>query len=180
MDFFQSEINSFEDDSLSHWNADDVQIWSSERFVSFLENQCGLTRSNPTKGRIFNFHEDTYFTLQELIDRGSIHPPFPITYIDAHSDMAYDTSISYYRFLKTLSNVNKGEFKRRRLASGFVRFLILLFRKARKSSRSARRGSTVLHLCTQVRSGALLVTKLLKPISMLNFHSLNFTVKISN
>ena len=118
MDFFQSEINAFEDDSLIHWNDDNVQVWNDERFVSFLENQCGLSKSNPTKGRIFNFHQSTYFTLKELINSGMIQPPFSITHIDAHSDMAYDTSISYYRFLKTLSNVNKDEFEQKTLFDG--------------------------------------------------------------
>lgn len=118
MDFFQSEINSFDDDSLIHWNNDNVEIWAEDRFVTFLENQCGLSKKERIKGKIFNFHKETYYTLQNLIGSGIVRPPVSITHIDAHSDMAFDTSIKYYRFLKTLNKDNKTDFESKTLFDG--------------------------------------------------------------
>ncbi len=115
MDYFQSDINSFEDDSLIHWENSEVEIWDEERFVNFLEKQCGLSKKERIKGKIFNFHVDTYFTIRDLIKHGEATPPCSITHIDAHSDMAFDTSIRYYRFLKTLAHENKKDFESRTL-----------------------------------------------------------------
>ena len=118
MDFFQTEINSFDDDSLIHWNNDCVEIWDKDRFISFLELQCGLSKKERIKGRIFNFHKNTYYVIQDLIESGRVQPPISITHIDAHSDMAFDTSIRYYRFLKTLNKDNNADFERKTLFDG--------------------------------------------------------------
>lgn len=118
MDFFQSKINSFEGDSMAHWNDETVSVWSDEQFISFLENECGLSKQNKIKGKIFNFHKDTYFTVQNLIEQGYLTTPFSITHIDAHSDMAFDTNINYYRFLKTFSDENKDAFEQHKLFDG--------------------------------------------------------------
>ena len=110
MDFFQSDIHFWGDDSSLHLIDDSFSVWEEERFIDFIENRCGLSLDKPLRGRIFNSHVETYWFCKELMDKGELCCPFHITHIDAHSDLAFSMSTQNYRFFKSFALENKQRF----------------------------------------------------------------------
>lgn len=110
MDFFQSEVHCWGDDSLIHLVDDSFSVWEEERFIDFIENRCGLSKDKPFRGRIFNSHADTYWFCKQLIDSGDLCCPFNITHIDAHSDLAFSRSFQNYNFFKSFASENRQRF----------------------------------------------------------------------
>lgn len=54
---------------------------------AFLENQCGLSRTAPKPGRIFETHDGALRFWEEQIAAGRLTAPFDVTHVDAHSDL---------------------------------------------------------------------------------------------
>lgn len=61
--------------------------WSEDAVRRFLEENCGLDRSRPIPGRLFETHDEALVFWSELIDAGRLTLPFEVTHIDAHSDL---------------------------------------------------------------------------------------------
>jgi len=111
MDFFQSEIHNNDIDSNFHLEDENFKVWNEKKFIDFIENKCGLSKKSKIKGRVFDYHVETYWFVKELIDNHLLTVPFDLTHIDAHSDMGLSSSISYYNFLDTFSKENKDTFE---------------------------------------------------------------------
>ena len=62
--------------------------WAEQRVRDFLETNCGLSKTEPLPGRIFETHDGALLYWQELMEKGKLQPPFAVTHIDAHSDLA--------------------------------------------------------------------------------------------
>lgn len=61
--------------------------WDEERVRNFLEIQCGLDKSWPVPGRIFETHDQALDFWEERINDGTLSVPFEVTHVDAHSDL---------------------------------------------------------------------------------------------
>jgi len=61
--------------------------WAEEAVRRFLEEQCGLSRENPTRGAIFPTHDGALLYWRDRILDGSLTKPFHVTHVDAHSDL---------------------------------------------------------------------------------------------
>lgn len=71
--------------------------WTEMQVISFLEDQCGLSKDNRVPGRIVSQHHEAFFFWRELIQNNSLQSPFELVHVDAHSDMGYaDLTAMYY------------------------------------------------------------------------------------
>lgn len=61
--------------------------WSEADVRRFLEDCCGLDRSRPIPGRVFDTHDKALYFWQERIENGTLTVPFAVTHADAHSDL---------------------------------------------------------------------------------------------
>jgi hypothetical protein len=61
--------------------------WETEEVRRFLEDNCGLSKTDPITGRIFPTHDGALLLWHELMKKGELTAPFSITHIDAHSDL---------------------------------------------------------------------------------------------
>ena len=61
--------------------------WEASAVRAFLENQCGLSRTAPKPGRIFETHDQALTFWEEQIAAGRLTAPFDVTHVDAHSDL---------------------------------------------------------------------------------------------
>lgn len=61
--------------------------WSESAVRQFLEQNVGISRDKPVRGRIFETHDKALLYWRELIEKGSLKPAFSVTHIDAHSDL---------------------------------------------------------------------------------------------
>ncbi|MCR4621069.1 MAG: UPF0489 family protein [Clostridiales bacterium] len=61
--------------------------WEEARVRRFLEENCGLSRSRPIPGRIFETHDLALDFWQDMLSRGRLTAPFRVTHVDAHSDL---------------------------------------------------------------------------------------------
>lgn len=61
--------------------------WEASAVRAFLENQCGLSRTAPKPGRIFETHDGALRFWEEQIAAGRLTAPFDVTHVDAHSDL---------------------------------------------------------------------------------------------
>lgn len=61
--------------------------WEASAVRAFLETQCGLSRTTPKPGRIFETHDGALRFWEEQIAAGRLTAPFDVTHVDAHSDL---------------------------------------------------------------------------------------------
>ena len=61
--------------------------WEEERVCSFLEKNCGLSRSRRIPGEVFATHDMALAFWQDRIRSGELTVPFWVTHVDAHSDL---------------------------------------------------------------------------------------------
>lgn len=61
--------------------------WDETRVRAFLEINCGLSKSEPIPGRVFETHDGALALWAELIGSGKLTVPFSVTHVDAHSDL---------------------------------------------------------------------------------------------
>lgn len=104
MDFFQTGIHCWEKDSDCFLADEEISLWTDEEIICFLEKSCGLNRTDKIKGRIVKHHVEAYSFWNELVDADKGIAPFEVTHIDAHSDLAYSSSIPFYKFIKSLND----------------------------------------------------------------------------
>ena len=61
--------------------------WPADQVRLFLERDCGLSRNDPIPGRVFDTHDGALRYWAELMKQRSLHAPFHVTHVDAHSDL---------------------------------------------------------------------------------------------
>ncbi|MGX8710941.1 MAG: hypothetical protein ACQGTM_11935 [bacterium] len=110
MDYFQTGIHTDDIDSERYLNDDSIQVWSQHDFISFLHNQCKLSRENRVPGRIVKHHVEAYYYWNYLIQKGQLDHPFKVIHIDAHSDLGFSINLPFYKFLKSLDSKDCNEY----------------------------------------------------------------------
>ena len=66
-----------------------AQPYSDAEVVSFLEEQCGLSRENPVPGAIFETHDQALDFWAARMAEGRLTVPFEVVHVDTHSDLAF-------------------------------------------------------------------------------------------
>lgn len=61
--------------------------WPEAEVCRFLEEQCGLSASQPIPGAVFETHDDALRFWLARMEDGSLTAPFHVTHVDAHSDL---------------------------------------------------------------------------------------------
>ena len=96
LDFFINDIANFRSDYGERLDDDEYFPWEEEKVRRFLEEQCGLTKENRIKGRIFEHHHEAFYYWRELIEENLLEVPFDVIHIDAHADLGLgDASWAY-------------------------------------------------------------------------------------
>ena len=90
--------------------------WSEADVRRFLEECCGLDRSRPIPGRVFDTHDKALYFWQERIADGTLTVPFAVTHADAHSDLG----IGYPGTAPVLSGVLPVRFPERTDVSRYL------------------------------------------------------------
>jgi UPF0489 domain len=102
LDFFLSDI-AFCCGGSSRLSSADYLPWSEERVRRFLENQCGLDRTNPIPGKVVTHHHEVFHDWRRLIEGGRLATPFDVVHIDAHADLGLGDSSYWYIMTDLLS-----------------------------------------------------------------------------
>lgn len=63
--------------------------YSNEKVIDFLERQCGLSRSHPLPGAIFDTHDKALDFWRARMQEGLLSAPFDVVHVDTHSDLAF-------------------------------------------------------------------------------------------
>jgi len=99
LDFFQDgRFMYLADDEDKRLSAKEAQPWDKEKVIDFLEKNCGLSKKQKIKGKIFTHHQEAFFELRELSALRELETPFALNHIDAHADLGMgggDTSWTY-------------------------------------------------------------------------------------
>jgi len=97
LDFFQdSRFLYLADDENKRLSAKEAKPWKKEKVVSFLENNCCLSKRQKIKGKTFIHHHEVFFEFRKLIKLGELEIPFELNHIDAHADLGMgDASWAY-------------------------------------------------------------------------------------
>lgn len=97
LDFFQDgRFTDLADDEDKRLSAEQALPWGKEKVITFLEKNCGLSKKQKIKGKIFTHHHEVFFELRELIKRCELKIPFELNHIDAHADLGmWDASWAY-------------------------------------------------------------------------------------
>ena len=61
--------------------------WEEKKVVAFLEEQCGLSLSDPVPGAVFETHDGALTYWRDRMAEGRLAVPFHVTHVDAHSDL---------------------------------------------------------------------------------------------
>jgi len=86
LDFFLSEPCPFAD--VGCRPSDDCAVpWSEVQVRQFLEQNLGLDRCHPLRGRVFDTHEGALLFWQDMWEKGVLTSPFEITHVDTHTDL---------------------------------------------------------------------------------------------
>lgn len=109
MDFFQTGIHCFKNDSDNFLADENIEVWENKKIIDFLENSCGLNKNNKIKGRIVKHHAEAYSFWKGIINDCKYIVPFEVTHIDAHSDLAYSSSVPFHKFIKSLDSKESQE-----------------------------------------------------------------------
>jgi hypothetical protein len=103
MDFFLDNIANFRNFDGERLSDLDYKPWNVEAVINYLENNCGLNKSNKVQGAIFAEHVGVFHVLRKLIDKKLVHIPFEIVHIDAHADLGLGDSAWHYIYSTLLS-----------------------------------------------------------------------------
>ena len=70
---------------------DRAQPWEENEVRRFLEEQCGLDRARPTRGRAFTEHDELFVHLRGEIENGRLPTSLGFVHADAHADLGIQT-----------------------------------------------------------------------------------------
>lgn len=83
-------------------NEYDDFVWSEERVRAFLENNLGLSKEHPQKGRVIIGHNEALTFWKELILKGDLSIPFEVVHVDSHADLGLGYTSSWKHIIKYL------------------------------------------------------------------------------
>lgn len=83
-------------------NEYDSFVWSEERVREFLENNLGLSKEHPKKGRVIIGHNEALTFWKELILKGELSIPFEVVHVDSHADLGLGYTSSWKHIIKYL------------------------------------------------------------------------------
>jgi hypothetical protein len=63
---------------------------------TFLESQCGLSKTSPIKGKVFEYHHEVFKWWRQQIQTGELRAPFHCIHVDAHSDLGMGDASYFY------------------------------------------------------------------------------------
>jgi hypothetical protein len=86
LDFFLDDVAWFRGEA-ERLEDHDYKPWSDQEVISFIEDQCGLSRSRPVPGRIVVNHDEAFLYWRELVQSNRLTTPFEVVHVDAHSDL---------------------------------------------------------------------------------------------
>ena len=69
---------------------------SPDEVEAFLEQQCGLSKTDRIPGRLCEEHVEAFDTWSEWIAAGTLTTPFEVVHVDAHADMGLGDSSYIY------------------------------------------------------------------------------------
>jgi hypothetical protein len=97
LDFFQDgRFIYLADNKDKRLSEEQALPWGKEKVITFLEKNCGLSKKQKIKGKIFTHHHKVFLELRELIKLHELEVPFALNHIDAHADLGMgDVSWAY-------------------------------------------------------------------------------------
>ena len=78
---------------------EDYRPWDEGAVRTFLEQRCGLRRSQPVPGRLVTHHHEAFLYWRELVEEGRLAVPFEVVHVDSHADLG--TGDAGYVYLMT-------------------------------------------------------------------------------
>ncbi|GAB2690838.1 hypothetical protein GCM10027037_12550 [Mucilaginibacter koreensis] len=99
LDFFLDNVHYGTVTSEKRLSDSEFKPWSVEKVIAFQEQQCGLKKSQPIKGKIFKHHVEVFYFLRELQEENDFSYQFDIDHVDAHADLG--TGDASYRYIAT-------------------------------------------------------------------------------
>lgn len=102
LDCFIEGISYFSSDDGDRLDDQEYPPWNESKFRHFLENQCGLSSSDPINGGILKHHKDAFPLWRDLIGNRILTTPFEVVHVDAHSDMGLGEASWVYIMTKFL------------------------------------------------------------------------------
>lgn len=64
-----------------------TDVWPTDRVISFLENNLGLSKTHKIPGRIVKGHDESLYFWEELMAEGQLDDPFEVIHVDSHADL---------------------------------------------------------------------------------------------
>ncbi len=127
LDFFQDgRFMYLADDENKRLSAKEAQPWYRRKVITFIEKNCGLSKKQKIKGKIFTHHHEVFFELRKLIKLSELEIPLVLNHIDAHADLGMgDCSYVYimgellHKPLRQRSKPKQGDFD----GLGFTNYL---------------------------------------------------------
>lgn len=68
-------------------SSDEYWTWSETEIRSFLEDACGLSRTNQIPGRIVDHHHEVFDIWRNLVESRKLETPFEVVHPDSHADL---------------------------------------------------------------------------------------------
>jgi len=87
LDFFVWPIEHDRAENEGRLDPKEFLTQSEEQVRRFLEERCGLSRSNRIPGRRLVHHVEAFITWQEWLQKKMLAEPFAVIHVDAHSDL---------------------------------------------------------------------------------------------
>ncbi|CAN5180831.1 hypothetical protein BH09SUM1_BH09SUM1_13470 [soil metagenome] len=106
LDFFLDRVHLWRGEG--RLNSAEYHPWTEHQVRSFLEDQCGLSESNPVPGFYATHHDAAFHYWRRLIDRGRLAIPFDVAHLDAHADLGVGDD-SYEEIMGELLHLPPGE-----------------------------------------------------------------------
>jgi hypothetical protein len=86
LDFFLDDVEYFSGGT-RRLSDDDFHPWEAVRVQRFLEDRCGLSRDGRIPGRVVTHHYEAFLWWRDLVEVGTLVPPFEVVHVDAHADL---------------------------------------------------------------------------------------------
>src|SRR2546421_12770717 len=87
LDFFLSNRHMGRVTETNRLDSHSYKPWKIEKVEEFLENCCGLSKTNKTPGKLFVHHIEVFYFLRQLQEANNFSYKFKIDHVDAHADL---------------------------------------------------------------------------------------------
>lgn len=96
LDFFLNRKRCGTVTSEERLSEEEYKPWSSEEFIYYLENKCGLNSNHKISGKVFKHHDEVFYYLRNLQENNNYGLTFDIDHLDAHGDLGLGDSSHFY------------------------------------------------------------------------------------